>query len=79
MPAVLNAANEVAVQGFLDDRIGFLDIEKVILGTMDAHEVVKLETLDDTLAADCWARSKAENIVDSLNSISLFEKRAGNA
>ena len=64
MPAVLNAANEVAVQGFLDDKIGFLDIERVIERTIEAHSKTTLDTLDDALCADRWARRHAGMIVN---------------
>ena len=79
MPAVLNAANEVAVQGFLDNKIGFLDIERVIERTMDAHSIVILEALGDALSADRWAREQAENIVREFTSDVAMMQRAGNA
>ena len=66
MPAVLNAANEVAVQAFLDRRIGFLGIADTIRRTMDAHKPVEVSTLEDALGADTWARAKAGEIVGSL-------------
>ena len=66
MPAVLNAANEVAVQAFLDRRIGFLGIADTIRRTMDAHQPVEVSTLEDALGADTWARAKAGEIVGSL-------------
>ena len=78
MPAVLNAANEVAVQGFLDNKIGFLDIERVIERTMDAHSIVILETLGDALSADRWARDQAENIVREFTFDVAMMQRAGN-
>ena len=66
MPAVLNAANEVAVQAFLDRKIGFLGIADTIRRTMDAHKPVEVSTLEDALGADTWARAKAGEIVGSL-------------
>ena len=66
MPAVLNAANEVAVQAFLDRRIGFLGIADTIRRTMDAHQPVEVSTLEDALGADTWARAKAGETVGSL-------------
>lgn len=66
MPAVLNAANEVAVQAFLDRRIGFLGIADTIRRTMDAHKPVEVSTLEDALGTDTWARAKAGQIVESL-------------
>ncbi len=65
MPATLNAANEVAVAAYLDERIGFLDIAAVIRGTMDAHQQREVATLDDALEADRWAREKAGELVRS--------------
>ena len=67
MPAVLNAANEVAVQAFLDRRIGFLGIADTIRRTMDAHVPVEVATLEDALGTDAWARAKAGEIVHSLS------------
>ena len=66
MASALNAANEVAVQAFLHSHIGFLGIAETIRRTMDAHKPVEVETLDDALRADAWARSKAAEIVGSL-------------
>jgi 1-deoxy-D-xylulose-5-phosphate reductoisomerase len=58
MPAVLNAANEQAVALFLDEKIGFLDIPRLIESTCDRHVSNNRSnpTLDDILAADTWAR-----------------------
>jgi 1-deoxy-D-xylulose-5-phosphate reductoisomerase len=70
MPAVLNAANEVAVQAFLDNRIGFLAIPETIRQTMDAHHSTEIHCLDDALRADAWARGKASEIVGILIPIS---------
>ncbi len=58
MPAVLNAANEVAVALFLADRIRFLEIPDLVGRTMDAHRVVCSPEVDDVLAADTWAREQ---------------------
>jgi 1-deoxy-D-xylulose-5-phosphate reductoisomerase len=60
MPAVLSAANEVAVKHFLDGTIGFMDIPRVILATMDAHRPTPIKTVEDALKADLWARHEAE-------------------
>jgi len=66
MPAVLSAANEVAVQHFLEERIGYLDIPVVIKRTMDAHTPALLSTVEEALAADCWARQEAERVVTTM-------------
>ncbi len=60
MSAVLNAANEVAVEQFLAGRIGFLDIAATVRRTMDAHRSVSVPTVDEILAADAWARTQAQ-------------------
>jgi len=59
MPAVLNAANEVAVGAFLEKRIGFMDIARVIEGVMQRHQLNAEPDLDAVLEADGWARLEA--------------------
>jgi len=54
--AVLNAANEAAVDAFVGGRISFGEISRVVGLTIDAHEVQVTPSLDDLLAADQWAR-----------------------
>ncbi len=56
-PAVLNAANEEAVGGFLAGRIGFLDIEACVADALDAVSVRRVSDLDDVLEADGAARA----------------------
>lgn len=56
MPAALNAANEICVQKFLENKIKFLDIAKIIKKTMDAHDVILNPTLEQILEVDEWAR-----------------------
>jgi 1-deoxy-D-xylulose-5-phosphate reductoisomerase len=63
MPATLNAANEVAVAAYLDERIRFPGIADVIRRTMDAHQMREVATLEDALEADRWARATAEEFV----------------
>jgi len=63
MPSVLNAANEVAVHAFLDGRIGFHDIPRVIRETMDGHAVRSVAKLEDVLDADRRAREAADKII----------------
>jgi len=62
-PTVLNAANEVAVAGFLGRRIGFLDIARIVEETMDRAVAVRLSSLDDVQAADAEARRIASDLV----------------
>ncbi len=68
LPAVLNAANEVAVEAFLNSGISFVDIAQVIDQTMNAATPQTLTCLDDALEADRWAREKAESCIHSLAS-----------
>lgn len=56
MPAVLNAANEVAVAAFLDEKIRFGDIARLIEAACEAHELRPADSLETVLAADRWAR-----------------------
>jgi 1-deoxy-D-xylulose-5-phosphate reductoisomerase len=64
-PAVLNAANEVAVAAFLAGRAGFLDIPAVIRGTLDRHAGVPAAQLTDILTADRIARKTAADLLAS--------------
>jgi len=59
MPAVLNAANEVAVEAFCERRISFEQISQIVARTMERHQLTQHPTLDEILAADTWARSEA--------------------
>ncbi|NPV25959.1 MAG: 1-deoxy-D-xylulose-5-phosphate reductoisomerase [Firmicutes bacterium] len=56
LPAVMNAANEVAVELFLSQKIGFLDIPRLVEEVMQKHTVHNSPDLEDILAADRWAR-----------------------
>lgn len=66
MPAVLNAANEVAVNAFLKKMIRFPAIPHIIKKTMDQHSLISETGLDAILQADKWARKKAQEIIKSL-------------
>ena len=66
MPASLNAANEVAVQAFLDEKIGFVMIPRVISAVMDRSPVRELTAIADVMAADAEARQLAEHVIESL-------------
>ena len=66
-PAVLNAANEVAVEAFLNGEISFLDIPAVIRATLHEHEVRPLQQIDEVLRADRWARASARRIIETLD------------
>jgi len=58
-PAVLCAADEVAVQLFLDHRIGFTDIARIVQQTLEQHRSINQPSLEEILAADNWARERA--------------------
>jgi 1-deoxy-D-xylulose-5-phosphate reductoisomerase len=62
MPAVMNAANEIAVTEFLEGRIGFTQIAETIERTMDAHSAHNLRSIDEVLKADIWGRESAREI-----------------
>jgi len=66
-PALLNAANEVAVAAFLDEHISFLAIPQVIAEVMDNLSTETVQSLDDVLEADAQARRLAEQYIEGLN------------
>jgi len=66
VPAVLNAANEIAVYAFLENKIGFNDIPAVIRKTVERHTVTAAPELEDVLEADRWAREIAGQYVKEL-------------
>ncbi|MGD0207641.1 MAG: 1-deoxy-D-xylulose-5-phosphate reductoisomerase [Verrucomicrobiota bacterium] len=59
LPAVLNAANEVAVEAFVNRKINFPQITEIVRRTMETHKVVLHPTLEQILEADAWARREA--------------------
>jgi len=59
LPAVLNAANEVAVEAFVNGRISFPQISETVRHALERHAVVSHPTLKQILAADAWARQQA--------------------
>ena len=66
-PTVLNAANEVAVAGFLGGRIGFLDIVRIVEGTLGAVADAPLTGFDEVHELDRLARAEAERRIAALN------------
>ena len=62
-PAVLNAANEIAVAAFLEKKIRFIEIAETVDKTMQAHEAFTPVELDDYLHADRWARDTANKLI----------------
>jgi 1-deoxy-D-xylulose-5-phosphate reductoisomerase len=59
LPAVLNAANEVAVEAFVNRKINFPQITETVRRVMAAHQTVPHPRLEQILEADAWARSEA--------------------
>ena len=66
-PAVMNAANEVAVTGFLDRQVRFPDIWQIVEEVMNRHTPVAHPDLDAILQADQWARKEAQGVCKSVN------------
>lgn len=64
MPAVLNAANEMVVNMFLQKRIMFKDIPKLIENVMNSHNVLYNPTLEDILQSDMWSRKQVQKLVE---------------
>ncbi|HYI24398.1 MAG TPA: 1-deoxy-D-xylulose-5-phosphate reductoisomerase [Thermomicrobiales bacterium] len=63
-PTVLSAADEIAVEAFLNDAIRFVDIASVVESTLAAHEPFAVTGIDAIVEADEWARAKAREIID---------------
>jgi 1-deoxy-D-xylulose-5-phosphate reductoisomerase len=66
MTAVLNAANEVAVESFLSERLPFSAIPQVVQSTMEKHEPRAYPVMEDVLEADRWAREIAGRFIAQL-------------
>ena len=62
IPAVLNAANEIAVQAFLDRLIPFKEIPEIIRSAMDNHKSKPVTRIEDVLEADDWAREETRKL-----------------
>jgi 1-deoxy-D-xylulose-5-phosphate reductoisomerase len=65
-PAVLNAANEVAVMAFLDSKIRLIQIAEVVGAVIDEHDAAHVVSEVTLTRADAWARSRAAEIIQSL-------------
>ena len=61
LPCVMNAANEIAVAAFLEERCSYLGIAEVVEATMDACTVESVESIEQLLEVDAWARSYARS------------------
>ena len=67
LPVVLSAADEVAVDRFLNKKIGFMDIFRTIERVLGDHTRSKADTLEDILSADHWARERAQEVASELS------------
>ncbi|HWO00622.1 MAG TPA: 1-deoxy-D-xylulose-5-phosphate reductoisomerase [Blastocatellia bacterium] len=63
MPAVMSAANEIAVAAFLDRSIKFMEIPRVIAETMERHDTRPCSSIEGVLEADRWARACAKSVI----------------
>lgn len=61
-PAVYNAANEVCVEAFTQDRLPFLAIVDTVATVVEEHEVTAADSVEEVLAADAWARTRATEL-----------------
>jgi 1-deoxy-D-xylulose-5-phosphate reductoisomerase len=68
MPAVLNGANEIAVDAFLEGKIEFLKIPEIIEKTMAAHEPCPIDNIEAVMETDQWARNRAGMELDKIRS-----------
>ena len=73
-PAVLSAADEVAVELFLQGRIGFMDIYRIINRVLEDHSPSQGSRLEDILEADRWARDRARSAAEELNAVAITSK-----
>ena len=63
----MNAANEIAVQAFLEKKLAFIQIPEIIRQTMNAHRIDKQPDLSDIRNADQWARQQAGELIERLS------------
>jgi 1-deoxy-D-xylulose-5-phosphate reductoisomerase len=66
MPAVLNAANEVAVQAFLDRRIPFTGIARLVSQALQNRASASVADLEGIVEADGWARRRTEELINEI-------------
>jgi 1-deoxy-D-xylulose-5-phosphate reductoisomerase len=65
-PVVLNAADEIAVSAFIEKKIQFIDLPKIIEKVLLLHNSIKEPSLDDILQADLWARRETKKIIERI-------------
>ena len=63
MPCILNAANEIAVDAFLKEKIGFLEMSDIIEQSMHKVSYIKLPTLQDYAETDKYSREYAKTLI----------------
>lgn len=63
LPAVLNAADEIAIEAFLSRRLKFTGIHKIVEGVVQKHKVVATPSFSQILDADQWARQEADRLI----------------
>lgn len=68
-PVVLSGSNEVAVKAFIDRKISFMMIPKVVSSVLDAHQFVKKPSLSVVLKMDQWAREKANEVIQKMEKL----------
>jgi 1-deoxy-D-xylulose-5-phosphate reductoisomerase len=66
MPAVMNGANEIAVEAFLNGKIGFLQIPMLIKKTMEAHRTSPIDSIEKVMETDSWARDTAREQLQAI-------------
>ncbi len=64
MPCVLNTANEIAVEAFLEEEISFTEISRVVSDTMSVHKALECETIEEVINVSHWARKKAKEVIE---------------
>ncbi len=65
LPVVLSSADEVVVEAFLNERIGFMDIPAILDQVMNKHGVIDDPTLEDILEVDRWTKSTTRSIINA--------------
>lgn len=65
-PVVLNAADEIAVAAFMEKKIRFIDLPKIIETVLDLHNSINTPSLEDILQADLWARRETSKIIERI-------------
>ncbi|MDD5523795.1 MAG: 1-deoxy-D-xylulose-5-phosphate reductoisomerase [Smithella sp.] len=65
-PVVLNAADEIAVAAFMEKKIRFIDLPKIIETVLDLHHSINTPSLEDILQADLWARRETSKIIERI-------------